>query len=366
MRIDAAVLREPQGRFGIEQIDVDEPRCGEVLVRISGVGLCHTDMMVRAMPPGMVPLPMIFGHEGSGIVDSVGPGVVGFRPGDAVVMSFESCGHCHRCLAGEPAYCDHFDFLNASGRRLDGSSGAQDLSNVEVGGRWFGQSSFATHAIATERNLVKITGDVPLELFGPLGCGVQTGAASVIMAMGVQPGDSIAIFGAGTVGLSAVMAAKVAGATTIVAIDLLASRRDLALEFGATHVVDGADPDLAELVKDVADGGVMYSFDTTGVPKVISAAVAALRVRGFCGLVGIGVEDLVLSPQALGAGRSISYLVEGGAVPQIFIPRMVELWRRGQFPFDRLMQVYPLAQINEAEADVIGGKTVKPILVPGI
>lgn len=364
MNVDAAVMREPMSPFAIEAIDMDEPRAGEVLVRVAGAGICHTDVMVRAMPPGTVPLPMILGHEGSGIVESVGPGVVGLRPGDPVVMSFESCGHCELCLAGDPAYCLHFNHLNASGRRLDSSTAARDASGQEVGSRWFGQSSFATYAIATERNLVKVTEDAPLELLGPLGCGVQAGAASVIVAMGMRPAESIAVFGVGTVGLSAVMAAKLIGATTIVAVDLVASRRELAIEFGATHAIDGADPDLAELVKDASGGGVMYSFDTTGVPAVISAAVAVLRARGFCGLVGISPQDIVLSPQALGGGRSISYLVAGGAVPQIFIPQMLDLWRAGRFPFDRLMQTYPLAKINDAEADLLSGASIKPILIP--
>jgi aryl-alcohol dehydrogenase len=365
MRSEAVVLRDLHADADIEPIDLDEPRTGEVLVRVEGAGVCHTDLMVRAMPPGMVPLPMILGHEGSGIVESIGPGVTSVRPGDSVVMSFESCGHCELCLAGGPAYCEHFNFLNASGRRIDGSPGARDTSGNEIGSRWFGQSSFGTHAIATERNLVKITGDVPLELLGPLGCGVQTGAASVIVAMGMRPGESIAVFGVGTVGLSAVMAAKLVGATTIVAVDLLASRRELAMEFGATHEVDGADPDVTELVKAACGGGVNYSFDTTGAPKVISAAVAVLQARGFCGLVGISAEDIVLSPQALGGGRSMTYLVAGGAVPQLFIPQMVELWRAGLFPFDKLMTPYPLAQISAAEADMLSGKTVKPILIPG-
>jgi aryl-alcohol dehydrogenase len=365
MRIDAAILRELHQPFSIEPVDLDEPRAGEVLVRVAGTGLCHTDSMVRAMPPGTVPLPMVLGHEGSGVVESVGPGAVTVRSGDAVIMSFESCGHCGLCLAGAPPYCDQFNFLNASGRRPDGSCGARDSSTNEIGSRWFGQSSFATYAIATERNIVKVDGDVPLELMGPLGCGVQAGAASVLVEMGIRPGESIAIFGVGSVGLSAVMAAKVAGATTIIAIDLVSARRELAMEFGATHSFDGADPDIAELVKAASGGGVMYSFDTTGVPKVISAAVATLRARGFCGLVGISPEDIVLSPQALGGGRSISYLVAGGAVPQLFIPQLIDLWRAGRFPFDRLMQTYPLSEINAAEADLLSGRTVKPIVIPG-
>jgi aryl-alcohol dehydrogenase len=364
MRIRAAVLREPTAPYSFEDIELDEPRADELLVRVVGVGMCHTDMIPRMLPPGIFPLPMVAGHEGAGIVEAVGPGVTSVRPGDHVAMSFESCGGCPRCFGGEPAYCHQFDIANTSGKRLDGSGGAVSATGEPVAARWFGQSSFATHALATERNVVKVDDDLPLELLGPLGCGVQTGAGSVLLEMGVRPGESIAIFGAGAVGLSAVMAAALAGAAQIIAVDLHPARRDLALELGATTALDGADPDIATRIRDLTRGGVNYSFDTTGVPGVITAAVAALQVRGFCGLVGVGMEGFTLYPHSLGGGRSLSYLLEGGAVPQTFIPRLIEFWQRGRFPFDKLIQTYPLADIDKAEADSRAGTTVKPVLLP--
>ncbi|MGW0591056.1 zinc-binding dehydrogenase [Streptosporangium sp. NPDC002607] len=211
--------------------------------------------------------------------------------------------------------------------------------------------------VATGQRLVETV--LPLELLGPLGCGLQTGAGSVLVALKVRAGSSIAIFGTGAVGLAAVMAAKVAGATDIIAVDLHAGRRELALELGATRVVDGADPELAAVI-----GGVDYSFDTTGVSGVISTAIAALRPGGVCGLVGAGGGEVTISPMAL-AGRSVTYILEGDAVPQLFIPELISLWWQGRFPFDRLIRTYPLGEINDAERDSLSGVTIKPVLLPG-
>jgi aryl-alcohol dehydrogenase len=248
---------------------------------------------------------------------------------------------------------------------LDGSHGAVSPDGEAIAARWFGQSSFATYALGSERGVVKLPdGDLPLHLMGPLGCGVQTGAGSVLLAMGVGAGDTIAVFGVGAVGLSAVMAANLAGAAQIIGVDLHQKRRELALELGATDVFDGSDPDLAARIRSVTGGGVNYSFETTGVPSVINAAIDSLQIRGFCGLVGIGTADVTIKPQALGHGRAVSYLLEGNAVPQLFISKLVEFWRAGRFPFDRLISTYKLSQANEAEADALAGRVVKPVLLP--
>jgi aryl-alcohol dehydrogenase len=365
MRAQAALLETPEGEFVLRDVELDEPRGDEILVRIAGVGLCHTDMLPRLMPAGTFPSPIILGHEGSGTVEAVGAGVRDLRVGDRVVLSFDSCGTCTHCLLGEPAYCHEFVAHNSTGVRIDGTTGASSRTGEPIAGRWFGQSSLATHALATTRNVVRLPDvDLPLHLMGPLGCGVQTGAASVLVAMGVRPGDTIAVFGVGAVGLSAVMAAALANAATIVGVDLHQSRRDLALELGATHVFDGADPDLVAKVKDASAGGVNYALETTGLPQVILSAIDSLHIRGVCGLVGVGTQSITIQPQALGHGRSVSYLLEGNAVPQVFIPRLIEHWRRGRFPFDRLIKTYALADVNRAEADSLAGRTVKPVLLP--
>ncbi|MFI7132361.1 NAD(P)-dependent alcohol dehydrogenase [Nonomuraea sp. NPDC050153] len=356
MRAQAAILRDPGKPFTVEDISLAPPGPGEALVRVAGAGMCHTDVLFRGLAE--LPMPMVFGHEGSGVVEAVGPGVTRVAPGDHVVMSYDSCGWCGRCLTGAAPYCDEFMARNLSGVRADGSTGAICSVGEPVAARWFGQSSFATHAVATERNLVTVDKSLPLELLGPLGCGLQTGAGSVLISLNVRAGAGIAVFGAGAVGLAAVMAAKAAGADEIVAVDLHASRRELALELGATRALDGADPDLAAAV-----GQVDHSLDTTGVPEVIRTAIAVLRPGGSCGLVGAGGE-ITLPPTAL-AGRTVRFIFEGDAVPQEFVPRLIRLWRQGRFPFDRLIRTYPLDAINDAERDSASGATVKPVLLPG-
>jgi aryl-alcohol dehydrogenase len=304
-------------------------------------------------------MPMVFGHEGSGVVEAVGPGVTRVKPGNHVVLSYDSCGACAPCLTGAAPYCDQFMARNITGTRVDGTTGASDSAGMPVAARWFGQSSFASHAIATERNVVPVDPALPLQILGPLGCGLQTGAGSVLIALGVRPATSIAVFGTGAVGLAAVMAARVAGAAEIIAVDLHPASRELALELGATRALDGADPGLAAAI-----GKVHYCFDTTGVPAVATTAISVLRPGGTCGLVGAGGGELTLRPEAL-AGRSVRYIMEGEAIPQQFIPRLIRLWERGRFPFDRLIRTYPLDQINDAEHDSANGTTIKPILLPG-
>jgi aryl-alcohol dehydrogenase len=362
MQATAAVLRTPDGPYALETVTLRDLRADEVLVRIVGVGMCHTDVLPRT-PAFIAPPPIISGHEGAGIVEEVGADVTEVAVGDHVVLSFDSCGHCANCHSGQPAYCDTFLVRNLFGRELDGSSTAVDADGNDVGARWFGQSSFATYAISTARNTVVVDKSLPLELLGPLGCGIQTGAGSILVALDVQAGSSVSIFGAGAVGLSAVMAAKVAGATTIIAVDVHQARLDLALELGATHAMLGSAPNLSEQIMEISAGGVQYAFDTTGVPSVILTAIATMKMTGKCGLVGVQLGDLQLDGSAL-LGKTLLGILEGGADPQTFIPRMISLWQQGRFPFDRLIEQFPLDQINEAEQSSLSGKTIKPVLRP--
>ncbi|QXJ23303.1 NAD(P)-dependent alcohol dehydrogenase [Actinomadura graeca] len=364
MRIGAAVLRAADGPYTIETLELDGPGPGEVVVRIAGAGMCHTDLLGRA-PGDFVPKPVILGHEGAGVVEALGPGVAGLAEGDPVVLSFDSCGSCANCRAALPGNCRDMAALNLAAVAADGRPRVTDGGGGAVHNRWFGQSSFATHALGTARNVVPVPRGLPLELLGPLGCGVQTGAASVLVSLGVRAGESIAVFGAGAVGLAAVMAARLAGAATIIAVDLHAPRLDLARELGATHVLDGACDDLAARVRAASGGeGVQYALDSTAVPEVVSAAVASLRTTGVCGLVGVGAPEYRLDASLLLMGRTVKGIIEGDAVPHTFIPKMIELWRRGRFPFDRLITTYPLAEIDQAEADAGQGRTIKPVLLP--
>jgi aryl-alcohol dehydrogenase len=364
MKIQAAVLRGGDKPYSLERLELAGPSAGEILVRIAGTGMCHTDMVPRAPEfAELAPLPLVTGHEGAGVVEAIGPGVMGIAVGDHVALSFDSCGTCTGCRCGHPAYCETFLPRNLSGRHLDGSSPATDEAGKPVGARWFGQSSFATYALATPRNAVVVDRSLPLELLGPLGCGIQTGAGSVLVAMGVRAGSAIAIYGAGAVGLAAVMAARVAGATTIIAIDLHPARLALARELGATHAIDGKAGDVAQQILSLT-GGLEYAFDTTGIPAVITGAITALRPLGVCGLVAVRGADLVLPPLTIELGRTVMGIIEGDVVPQRFIPQMIALWQQGRFPFDRLIRKFPLSQIDEAERASLAGEVVKPVLLP--
>lgn len=362
MKTRAAVLRAGDQPYSIEEIELRDLRPDEVLVRIVGVGMCHTDVLPR-MPGFIAPPPIVPGHEGSGVVEAVGDAVTQLAVGDHVVLSFDSCGTCANCVAGQPAYCDTFMVRNLFGREPDGSQSATDASGEGVSARWFGQSSFAGHCIATERNAVKVDPALPLELLGPLGCGIQTGAGSILCALDVQPGSSVLVFGTGAVGLAAVMAAKVAGATTIIAVDLHQSRLDVALELGATHVLRGDSDDIVGQVNGIVPGGVGYAFDTTGIPAVMLSALRATRMTGKVGFVGVQQGPLQLEAMDY-MGKAVLNILEGSADPQEFIPRMIQLWQDGRFPFDRLIEQYTLDQIDEAEASSLSGGAIKPVLRP--
>lgn len=364
MRVTAALLRDNQGAYTIEEMELPGPGPEEVLVRVVSSGVCHTDTMLRQFPNEM--LPFVAGHEGAGVVEEVGPGVSGIAVGDHVVLSYDYCGTCRNCRTGLPPYCDEFMLRNFSGQRLDGTPGATDANGDPVGWRWFGQSSFATHCVSSVRNTVVVDRSVPLEMLGPLGCGIQTGAGSVMNSLRVNAGSSLVVYGAGAVGLAAVLAGVVVGASKIIAVDLNETRLELAQSLGATDVIDAgalAGPALSAEVQSLTGGGADFAFDTTGVPSVVSAAVDGLRMTGVCGLVGVGFEDLGLTPVAM-MGKTVKGIYEGDAVPQVFIPQMIDLWQAGRFPFDKLVGTFPLAEINEAEEASLNGTVVKPVLLP--
>lgn len=341
---------------------MEEPRADEVLVRIVGVGICHTDLKVRdQFRP--VPLPIVLGHEGAGIVEQVGNQVTMVQPGDHVVLSYHWCGVCINCQRGNPAYCQKALACNFGGARLDGSTTLRKNGEI-IHGNFFNQSSFATYALASERNTVKVRPDAPLEILGPMGCGVQTGAGGVLNSLQVKAGSSIAIFGTGSVGLSAMMGAVVAGCTTIIAVDIKPSRLVLALELGATHTINSVDDDPVTTIKEITNGGVDYAVETTAIPAVFRQAVDSLTILGVCGLIGgapPGVEVSFDMSHIL-FGRTIRGIIQGDSVPDLFIPQLIDLHLQGRFPFDRLIKFYALDEINQACIDSEEGRVVKPVL----
>ena len=363
MKITAAVTESMGAPFALQELELGDLRAGEVLVRMAAAGICHTDLIIRDQwyP---VPLPAVLGHEGAGVVEAVGASVTLVAPGDRVGMSFDSCGHCPTCRSGRPSYCHEFWAYNFAAARPDGTS-ALSRNGELIHAHFFGQSCFATHCVAGERNVVKLPDSISLEVAAPFGCGIQTGAGGVLDALRAPAGSTLSVFGTGAVGLSAVMAGVIAGCTTIIGIDRIPARLELARELGATHVVDARERDAAQEVTRITGYGADFSVETTGVPAVLRQAVDSLAPRGTCGVVGappMGTEVALDMNTILVAGRAVRGIVEGDSVPHTLLPRLIELWEQGKFPVDRLMTFYDFDRIEEAAHDAEEGKVIKPVL----
>lgn len=364
----AAVIESTGAPFTIDTITLDEPRADEVVVRIVAAGLCHTDLVVQG---GAIPFkfPGVLGHEGAGVVERVGAGVTKVKPGDRVLLSFTSCGRCVKCRAGHPAYCLEFVPRNLiCGTRPDGSAPLH-RGDEEIGGSFFGQSSFAEVALVTERSIVKVADDLSdddLSIIAPLGCGVQTGIGAIWNILKPEPGSTIAVFGNGAVGLSAIYAASQTPDATIVAIDLVAERLETAKEFGATHTIDASTQDVAEELGKLTGGlGLDYAVETTGVPAVLKTAVLALGVDGTCGVIGapsVAGAEVSLGVQDMLVGKKVIGITEGDSEPETLLPVLVDLYRSGSFPLRSIVAHYKLDEINAATDDMHHGKTIKPVI----
>jgi aryl-alcohol dehydrogenase len=361
--ITAAVIRERAGPFSIEQLELADPRTDELLVKIAATGMCQTDLHGRDGYYN-APYPNVFGHEGAGVVAAVGTDVTGFAPGDHVVISFPWCGGCENCRHSMASHCLNSFDLKMRGTRPDGST-LMTKGREPVYSAFFQQSSFATYAIAHERYAVKVRSDAPLELLGPLACSGQTGAGAVLNSMKPEPGDSIAVFGVGAVGLSAVMAARVAGCDPIIAIDIHQHRLALARELGATHVIDHSNRnDVVGEIWRITGPGVRFSLETSAVPEVLREAVEALMPAGTCVLLGSARDGSKVSIDMpfLQFGRTLRGVIQGESQPKEFIPQLVDLVMRGKMPLERMITLYPLAEINRAAEDSSRGATIKPVL----
>jgi aryl-alcohol dehydrogenase len=360
VKITAAVSRGTGEAPTLESLDLESPRNCELLIRLVATGICHTDL--HEHPGRHSPQPIVLGHEGAGVVESLGAGVRGFEVGDHVILSGSSCGRCPSCLANRPTYCDLAMPLCFGGKRLDGST-ALKCGDTAVHSHFFGQSSFASHTVVPERTAVKVDKDLPLEKLGPLGCGVITGAGAVIHALNMGYGDSIAIFGVGGVGLAAVMAARLIGARHIVAVDINAERLALAQELGATHGLH-SDHDAVKQIRAISGRGVGYSLNTTTVPAVHSMAMEVLAMNGTAGFVAAprGPWAPAMFPMLAG-GRQLRGILGGDAHPGTFLPQLIDYWRQGRFPFDRLLTFYRFNDIARAFDDAHHGRVIKPVLL---
>lgn len=364
MKIKAAVTRAPGAPFVIEEVELAAPKAHEILVKITACGVCHTDDAARhqVIP---VPLPAVLGHEGCGIVEAVGPDVTEFVPGDKVGMSFGYCGTCHNCMTAHQHACENFNEINFGGVQADGTTRLSDADGNPLA-TFFGQSSFATHAIVNEGSAVKIEhDDIDLALIGPMGCGIQTGAGAVLNRLRPEFGSSIAVFGCGTVGMSAIMAAKIAGCKNIIAVGGNPKSLELAKELGATHTINRKEESdiVGKIKNEIVPGGVNYAIDTSGVPDFVKKALASCRFMGTAVVLG-ATGDVTFNIQAelMGDAKSLIGIVEGDAIPKLFIPELLDYYKKGMFPFDKLIQFYPFEKINEAFEESGSGKCIKAVL----
>ena len=363
MQTKAAVVRAKGGPFSVEEVNIAEPAPDQILVKIVAVGMCHTDFTIRDQNMETM-LPMVLGHEGAGIVEKVGANVTKVKPGDHVVLTFHTCGHCGNCLAGKHLSCENAFGLNFGGRTHSGDCTIH-AGDEPLGCSFFGQSSFAGYALSYERNTVPVDKSVPLELLGPLGCGVQTGAGSVLNALNPPAGSDIVIFGAGAVGLSAVMGAVIANCTTIIAVDIKQNRLELAKELGATHVINAAETNPVEAVMQLTGGrGASYMLETTGNAQVLEGAIYTIAMGGEGGIVGAPAMGTTVNIDVnfMLFNRTLRGIIEGESNSDVFIPALIELYKQGRFPFDKLIRFYTLDEINQAAEDSENGLTLKPVL----
>ncbi|AFM14938.1 Zn-dependent alcohol dehydrogenase, class III [Mycolicibacterium chubuense NBB4] len=355
----AALSFAPDDPFVVTDVLVDEPRDDEILVRIEAAGICHTDLVNRGA--GTPDRPVLLGHEGTGVVESVGAEVTTARPGDRVVLTFRSCGRCPNCTAARPAYCRDALRLNHFGRREDGTARVTAGGAAVLDG-FFGQSSLAGYALASADNTVVVGPDVNPVIAGPLGCGFQTGAGAVLNLLNPRAGSALVVFGGGAVGLAGMLAALSADVGTVVVVEPSPQRRALAESLGATAALAPGEHTVNAL-RETTGGGADHALDTTGRPEVLAAAVSALAVGGSAVAVGLGagvphidLRDLVLR------GKTVHGCLEGDSIPATFIPHLLELHARGRLPLERLVTAFPHDQINEALAAQHAGDVVKPVL----
>ncbi|GAA2682228.1 MULTISPECIES: zinc-binding dehydrogenase [Actinosynnema] len=365
MRTRGALLREVGGPLEVVDLELDPPGPGELLVGVGATGLCHSDLSVLD-GSRVRPLPMVLGHETAGEVLEVGEGG-GFAPGDHVVLSFvPACGACRRCAAGRPALCEPGAAANREGALLSGARRLR-LPDGTRPHHHLGVSGFAEHVVVSARSATKVPADLPFEVAALFGCAVLTGAGAVLHSARVGPGDVVAVFGLGGVGLAALLAARAAGAARIVAVDLVAGKRELALRLGATDAV-AAGPDVVEVVRELTGGGAEKVVDTTGAPAALAQAYAATAPGGTTVTVGLPHPDreLVLPALSLVAEERTlrgSYL--GSCVPGRDIPRFIALHRAGLLPVEGLLTGrLALEEVGAGFDRLAGGEAVRQVVVP--
>ncbi|KRM65613.1 GroES-like protein [Ligilactobacillus agilis DSM 20509] len=364
MKIKAAVVPEVGAQFEIrDNIDLHEVGPTDLQIHMVASGICHSDEAIRKGDASLG-YPVILGHEGAGIVEKVGSEVKNFEVGDHVILSFYSDGTCDNCLKGMPTKCRSYAQYNLSGVRADGEDHFQE--NGQHISDMFNQSSFTTTTVVDQRNAVKIDKSFDLRKVGPLGCGYVTGSGTVLNTLKPKPGDTIAVFGTGAVGLAAMMAGRISGCIKVIAIDIVPERLELAKELGATHTINSKQEDAVAKIKELTGGyGVDWTVDTTGLPAVIKNAIAALAQGGTCAAIAVTPHLIELSTwnDLCVDDKKVVGVNMGDSIPQIDIPRLLEFYKLGWFDFDKTEKFYDFEEINQANADSVSGKTIKPVLI---
>jgi len=366
MKIKAAVSWEPQKPLEIEEIDLEGPKAGEVLVRLEATGVCHTDAYTISGkdPEGL--FPAVMGHEGAGVVEAVGAGVTSVSPGDHVIpLYIPECRECKYCISGKTHLCVKIRATQGQGVMPDGTS------RLSCGGKtlhhFMGTSTFAEAAVVPEIALAKIRKDAPLDVVCLLGCAVTTGIGAVLHTAKVEPGSSVAVFGLGGVGLSVVQGAAMAGAERIIAIDLNPKKFELAKQFGATEFVNPAETDdLVGTIVDSTDGGVDYSFECIGNVDVMGDALACTQ-RGWGQAIIIGVagagEEIHARPFLLVTGRSWRGTAFGGTRGRTQVPQFVDRYMSGRIKIDEMIdERLPLEEINTAFEKMHAGEVIRSVI----
>ena len=359
-QMKAAVLREYNQPLVIEDVTIEDPKAGEVLIRQAACGICHSDVNV-VLGQEKWNLPVILGHESAGYVEAVGAGVTHLKPGDRVAASLlRSCGRCFYCTSGMPSLCDTPHPLDSETRHYDANG-----KPITLGMRMAG---WAEYALVDQSQVVTVPDSMALETAALVGCGVITGVGAVINTAQVEVGSSVVVLGLGGVGINAVQAARVAGARHVIAVDLLDTKLETAQAFGATHLINAGRENAVQTVKDITNGrGADYVFVTVGSQRAISQSFEMLRKRGTTVIIGLTPNDeaaaLPVRQVALTEVRVLGSFL-GSTRLNVAFPQFVELYEQKRLKLDELITAtYPLEQINEAIAVVERGEAVRNIIV---
>jgi NDMA-dependent alcohol dehydrogenase len=365
MKAKAAIFWEVGKKLDIQEVDVEKPHAGEVLVKLAAAGICHSDYHVMT---GHLfgPSPAILGHEGAGVVAEVGPGVTAVKPGDHVIIMWRlSCGICEYCSDGRPALCPSGGQIRSTGKLLDGTTRFK-FKGQEIK-HFAGASTFAEYTVIPEGSALKIPADFSLEIASLLGCGVITGVGAAVNCAKVKPGSSVVVIGAGGVGLNVIQGAAIAGAAKVIAVDLNPKKLNFAKTFGATHCIDASKTKVADEVKKITNGqGVDYAFEVVGFPATIRQAFDCLAKRGMCVAVGVAPMTAEVSVPIMSLvfeEKSLTGSLYGSARIRQDTYMLMELYKAGKLKLDELLtRKYPFAQINEAYDNLIKGEVARSIV----